>query len=89
MRKLLEIPKVEILRELGKRYLVSRVDLDEETEKSHASALERIYAWAGDRDPHSLIWSDCQEFVGLLIGGDKENGVKPLKPGTAEKYLTS
>jgi hypothetical protein len=54
---------VEILRELGKRYLVSRVDLDEETEKSHASALERIFAWAGDRDPHSLIWSDCQSSL--------------------------
>lgn len=70
--------KVETLRELGPRYLKSRIDLDAKTEKAHASALERIYAWDGDRDPHSLTWGDCQEFVAVLI--------ETLKPGTAKKY---
>src|SRR5215207_1031474 len=62
--------KVETLLDLGPRYLTSRVDLDAKTEKSHRSALERIYAWAGDRDPHTLTFQDCQVFVGVLSTGD-------------------
>jgi integrase len=77
--------KVEVLREVGPRYLTSRVDLDEKTEKAHKSALERIYAWAGDRDPHSLVFQDCQVFVGVLSEGDEDH--KPLKPGTVGKYF--
>src|SRR5215207_7733703 len=79
--------KVETLRELGPRYLKSRIDLDTKTEKGHRSALERFYLWAGDRGPHDLTWSDCQECVGSLIEGDPDNGIKPLKPGTAKKYF--
>src|SRR5688572_24441255 len=53
--------KVETLIEVGDRYLTSRIDLDEKTEKSHKSALARMEAWAGDRDPRSLTFADCQE----------------------------
>jgi integrase len=77
--------KVEKLREVGPRYLTSRVDLDEKTEKAHRSALERIYDWAGDRDPHSLSFQDCQVFVGVLNEGDEDH--RPLKPGTVSKYF--
>jgi integrase len=71
--------KVETLAGIGPRYLTSRVDLDEKTEKAHRSALERIYTWAGDRDPHTLTFQDCQVFVGTLS--------EALKPGTVGKYF--
>jgi integrase len=59
--------------------------LDDKTEKAHRSALERIYAWGGGRDPQSLRFADCQEFVGVLVDGDEDH--KPLKPGTVKKYV--
>lgn len=77
--------KVETLPDLGPRYLASRVDLDEKTEKTYKSALERIYAWAGGRDPRLLTFQECQEFVGALANGDDDH--KPLKPGTIRKYF--
>lgn len=71
--------KVELLREVGARYLTSRVDLDPKTERAHRSALERIYAWAGDRDPRTLVFQDCQVFVGTLL--------ESHKPSTVKKYI--
>jgi hypothetical protein len=77
--------RVDVLRDLGPRYLTSRVDLDAKTEKAHRSALERVYAWAGGRDPHTLTFNDCQLFVGTLIEGDADH--KPLRASTARKYF--
>jgi Phage integrase family len=79
--------KVETLSDLGPRWLMSREDLDEKTEKGHKSSLERIYAWGGDRDPQTLTFHDCQEFVGFLVRGDEDH--KALAPGTVGKYLNT
>lgn len=74
-----ETVKVETLREIGPRWLTSRIDLDEKTEQRHRSALERIYAWGGDRDPFSLTFSDCQEYVGTLV-----EGIEDFRPDQAQ-----
>ena len=84
---LVEPVRAEALREIGPRYLVSRIDLDEKTERSQRSALERIYACACDRDPRQLTWHDCQEFYGHMLVGDEEQELKPLAAGTAKKYM--
>lgn len=70
---------VETLAALGERYLTSRVDLETKTEKAHRSALEKFNAWGADRDPRSLTFMDCQEFVGVLKAD--------LAPGTVRKYF--
>jgi len=77
--------KVETQAELGARYLHSRIDPDTKTERAHRSALERIKACAGDRDPRGLTFADCQELVAARLAGDPDTGVKPLKPSTAKK----
>jgi hypothetical protein len=77
--------KVDALREVGPRWLKSRIDMDEKTERRHRSALERIYAWGGDRDPHNLTFNDCQEYVGTLLTGIEE--LKPISHGSVRKYM--
>jgi integrase len=58
---------VETLRELAPRYEASRVDRKEgESRRTLSSLVKRAVAWGGDRDPHSLTWQDCQEFVASL-----------------------
>jgi hypothetical protein len=78
MRTPPEPVKVETLAQLGERFLTSRYDLDERTKKMHRSALQRINAWAGERDWQTLIVADCLEFVGILAPA--------IAPSTLRKY---
>jgi integrase len=71
--------KIETLEELGRRYLTSRIDLDEKTERAHKSVLEKLNTWGGDRDPHTLTFMDCQEFVGVLT--------ESLQAASVRKYF--
>jgi integrase len=87
MRTPLEPVKVETLAELGERYLVSRVDLDEKTEQIHRSVLNRINVWGGTLDPHVFTFAECQELVGWLMRGDEEHGLRPMSPATIKKYF--
>jgi integrase len=73
-----EPARVETLREIAPRYEASRIDREGESRRSLGSIVKRIIAWGGDRDPNSLTWGHCQEFVGTLSG---------LKPGTVRNYF--
>jgi hypothetical protein len=76
---------VETLAELGERYLVSRVDLDEKTEQIHRSVLNRANIWGGTLDPLLFTFAECQELVGWLMRGDEEH--KGLSAATVKKYM--
>jgi integrase len=87
MRTPAEPVKVETLAELGERYLVSRVDLDEKTEQIHRSVLNRVNVWGGTLDPRLFTFAESQELVGWLMRGDEEQGLRPLTPATIRKYF--
>jgi integrase len=73
-----ESVKAETLAEIAPRYEASRIDITDNTAQTFKSALKRILAWGGDRDPHSLTWQDAQELIGTM--GD-------LKPGSVRRYM--
>lgn len=65
--------------EWGERFLTSRIDIDENTRKNYASALKKINATFGDRDPRTITASEVAEWIALLA--------ETRKPGTLNQYL--
>ncbi|MBA3244475.1 MAG: hypothetical protein H0T61_04795 [Actinobacteria bacterium] len=65
--------------EWGERFLTSRIDIDENTRKNYASALKKINATFGDRDPRTITASEVAEWIALLA--------ETRKPGTLTQYL--
>jgi integrase len=71
--------KAETLAEIAPRYETSR-EIDMADIRPVRSHLRRITAWGGDRDPHSLIWQDAQEFVTYLVASGG------MKPASVRRY---
>jgi integrase len=61
------------------KFLASRLDVDESTRKTYASALKKACHRFGSRDPASLRADDVAEWVAELA--------RSLKPGTVRLYL--
>ncbi len=63
----------------GKRFVVSRIDVAENTRKMYRSHLRKIGETFGDRDPHSITAADVAEWVA--------EQAEERKPGTVAQYL--
>ena len=65
--------------EWGERFLVSRIDVDENTRKNYRSGIRIIGETFGDRDPATIAASEIAEWIAALSD--------TRKPGTLGQYL--
>jgi integrase len=81
LRSMVHIPANAItpLAEWAGRFIESRIDVDVNTRKSYTSALKKVCASFGDRDPVDLRPSDVAGWVSELA--------TTHKPGTVQLYL--
>jgi integrase len=63
----------------GERFLASRLDIDANTSKNYRTALKKVSASFGERDPATITATEVAEWVGALAGS--------YKPGTVQLYL--
>ena len=63
------------------KFLVSRLDIDDNTAKNYRTALKKVCERLGDRDPFTLRTDDVAEWVAELAA--------TFKPGTVQLYVTT
>jgi integrase len=63
----------------GERFLASRLDIDANTSKNYRTALKKVSASFGERDPATITATEVAEWVAALAGS--------YKPGTVHLYL--
>jgi integrase len=79
--------KRETLREVAKRYEVSRAHLLENGRRNDSSHLGRILATLGDRDPQTLGFGDVQEWIAENTKTpENETG---LLPSSLSRYVNT
>lgn len=80
LRMLVEQPRtVATCSAWGEKYLASRIDVDSNTIKSYKTALRKIDATFGARDPHTTTVDEIAAWVATLA--------ETHKPGTVQLYL--
>jgi hypothetical protein len=63
----------------GERFLASRLDIDTNTSKNYRTALKKVSASFGERDPATITATEVAEWVAALASS--------YKPGTVQLYL--
>jgi integrase len=63
----------------SERFVASRIDVDDNTIRNYRTALKKVCATFGDRDPATLTVDDVAGWVSTLA--------ETMKPGTVQLYL--
>jgi integrase len=82
LRTMTETPTPPVLITIAawsERFIASRIDVDENTIRNYRTALKKVCATFGTRDPATLTVDDVADWVATLA--------ETMKPGTVQLYL--